>query len=158
METNETTRKIAEYTRILSQLLSEVIEHNYLAEYAPGMLSKTQFTILKILSISGPYTVSEIADILHISRAAASKNIEKLVRTKLVKRKSIQEDRRTMEVSLIASGQTIVAKYEKVRMKKQRKALAHFSESDKINFLNLLSEYVKNCVLQEKHRLNLSSM
>ena len=148
---SETTRQIAEYSRILSQLLCDVIENNYLSDQASGYLSKTQFTILKILSVSGPYTVSEIADILHISRAAASKNIEKLVRSKLVRRKIIQEDRRTMEVSLTDSGASFVSEYEKARLKKQQAALSHFSKDEKLKFLELLREYVKNCVHQEKN-------
>lgn len=148
---SEITRQIAEYSRILSQLLYDVIENNYLSEHASGYLSKTQFTILKILSVSGPYTVSEIADILHISRAAASKNIEKLVRTKLVRRKIIREDRRTMEVSLAESGASFVNDYEKARIKKQQTALSHFSKDEKLKFLELLREYVKNCVQQEKN-------
>ena len=119
MGADETTRKISEYSRILSQLLCDVIEQNYLIEHAHGILTKTQFTILKILSISGTYTVSEIADILHISRAAASKNIDKLVRTRFVKRKITREDRRTMEISLTESGRTFVLGYEKVRLRKQ---------------------------------------
>lgn len=151
MEINETTRQIAEYSRILSQLLSDVIEHNYLTETVSGLLSKTQFTILKILSVSGPYTVSEIADILHISRAAASKNIDKLVNSDFVIRKIIKEDRRTMEVSLSKKGKSLVDKYEKTRLHKQHIALTHFSDKDKQNFLQLLKEYVKNSVAQEKN-------
>ena len=151
MMADETTRQISEYSRILSQLLSDVIEHNYLTEHANGILTKTQFTILKILSISGTYTGSEIADILHISRAAASKNIDKLVRTKYVKRKITMEDRRTMEISLTERGNSFVSDYEKVRLQKQHAALSNFSKEEKINFLELIREFVKNCVKQEKN-------
>ena len=70
MGADETTQKIAEYSRILSQLLCDVIEHNYLAEQKKYLLSQTQFTILKILFISGPYTVSEIADAAGLSSSA----------------------------------------------------------------------------------------
>jgi len=147
---NNTTRQIAEYSRILSQLLCDIIEHNYLTEQGSGLLSKTQFAILKILSISGPYTVSEIADILHISRPAASKNVDKLVRSKMVKRKTTEEDRRTMDVSLTDKGNTFVQKYEKIRIDKQHTALSHFSDAEKLKFLQLMREYVKNCVSQEK--------
>jgi DNA-binding MarR family transcriptional regulator len=151
MGADETTRQISEYSRILSQLLCDVIEHNYLTEHANGVLTKTQFTILKILSISGTYTVSEIADILHISRAAASKNIDKLVRTKKVKRKITREDRRTMEISLTESGRLFVADYERVRLQKQDTALSKFSNKEKEKFLELIREYVKNSVSQEKN-------
>jgi DNA-binding MarR family transcriptional regulator len=148
---NESTRQIAEYSRILSQLLSEVSEQNFLTDHTKGLLSKTQFTILKILSVSGPYTVSSIANILLISRAAASKNIDKLVRQKLVNRKITLEDRRVMEVTLTDKGLAIIKKYEKVRFEKQNAALAQFKEKDKSRFLSLLRSYVQNCVAQEKN-------
>ena len=151
MGADETTQKIAEYSRILSQLLCDVIEHNYLAEQEKYLLSQTQFTILKILFISGPYTVSEIADILHVSRAAASKNIDKLVRSKLVKRKITREDRRTMEISLTDEGSQFVKKYESIRLEKQQAALAHFNTHERNNFLQLLQTYVQSCVEQEKN-------
>ena len=146
-----TTRQIAEYSRILSQLLSDVLEQNFLKEHAKGSLSKTQFTILKILPVSGHFTVSEIADILNISRAAASKDIDKLVRSKLVNRKITLKDRRAMEVTLTGQGHSIVANYEKVRLDKQNHALAHFTGEEKNRFLELLKVFVQNCVLQEKN-------
>ncbi len=148
---NQSTRQIAEYSRILSQLLSEVSEQNFLTEHTKGLLSKTQFTILKILSVSGHYTVSEIADILLISRAAASKNIEKLVQLKFVNRKITLEDRRAMEVTLTEKGRSIIEKYETVRFQKQDHALSPFSDDDKSRFLSLLREYVQNCMAQEKN-------
>lgn len=149
MTADETTRQIAEYSRILSQLLADVIEQNYLTENANGVLNKTQFSILKILSISGTYTVSELADILLISRAAASKNIDKLVHSKFVKRKTTRKDRRTVEISLTESGRDFVLDYEKLRLQKQNAALSKFSNHEKEKFLELIREYVGNCVKQE---------
>ena len=149
--TEETTRQIAEYSRILSQLLSDVLEQNFLTEHAKGLLSKTQFTILKILSVSGHFKVSEIAHILNISCAAASKNIDKLVRINLVNRNITLEDRRAMEITLTDQGHSIVANYEKMRLDKQKHALSHFTYEEKTRFLELLRVFVQNCVLQEKN-------
>jgi len=148
---DKATRQIAEYSRILAHLLSDVFEQNYLIEQTKGLLSKTQFRVLKILSVSGQYTVSEIATILHISCAAASKNIDKLVRLKLVNRKITRSDRRVMEVSLTRAGQAIVDKYEKLRMRKQHHALAHFSREEKNKLLELLKIYVHHSLSCEKN-------
>ena len=43
--TNETAHDIAEYSRILTQMLSDVIEHNYLVDLPAYQLTKTQFSI-----------------------------------------------------------------------------------------------------------------
>ena len=150
MMVKQTTRQIAEYSRLLSQILYDVIEVNFIAELESGQLTKSQFTILKILSVSETSTVSEIADILRISRAAASKNVEKLVQGRLVKRRIIKDDRRVAEISLSGKGRALMQSYESVFFEKQSKALKKFSEEDKDQLLNLLSKYVLNILQQEK--------
>ena len=148
--TKQTTRQIAEYSRLLSQILYEVIEVNFFDELESDQLTKSQFTILKILSVSKTSTVSEIADILRISRAAASKNVEKLVQGHLVKRRVINDDRRVAEISLSEKGETLVQAYESLFFKKQHKALEIFSQDERCQLLNLLGKYVTNILHQEK--------
>jgi len=147
--TNETAHDIAEYSRILTQMLSDVIEHNYLVDLPAYQLTKTQFSILKILNVSGPYLVSEIADIMQISRAAASKNVDKLVNYKLVSRKIIARDRRTASISLLKAGERIVYDYEHLRAKKQNAALNDFSVNEQKQLAKLLGKYVRHCLDQE---------
>jgi len=131
-------------------MLCEVIEHNYLIREVSIPINKTQFSILKILRISGPYLVSEIADILQISRPAASKNINKLVHHRLVKRKIIAQDRRTTQVLLLKPGERIVDKYELLREKKQNAALSRFSKEEQKQLADLLGKYVRECLQQEE--------
>ena len=148
--TKQTTRQITEYTRLLSQILYDVIEVSFFDELDSDQLTKSQFTILKILSVSDTSTVSEIADILRISRAAASKNVEKLVRLKLVKRKIIKSDRRAVQIVLSDSGRSIVDAYEELRFQRQDAALKSFSEEDREHFSELLGKFVTQCLAQEK--------
>jgi len=131
-------------------MLCEVIEHNYLLKKVPIPINKTQFSILKILKISGPYLVSEIANILQISRAAASKNVDKLVHYRLVKRKIIAQDRRTTQVLLLKPGEQIVDEYDRLREMKQNAALARFSENEQKQLADLLGKYVRECLQQEE--------
>ena len=115
----QTTLHIAGYTQILSQIINELYENTFLKDQEPEHVSKTQFSILRILSVGGTHAVSELADILHISRAAASKNVEKLVRQKFVNRTFVEEDRRIVQVSLTHAGSKLVNLYEDISLKKQ---------------------------------------
>ena len=54
-----------------------------------------------------------------------------------------------MEISLTDCGNKFVSEYEKIRLEKQQAALSNFSPQDKAKFLELIREYVKNCVMQE---------
>jgi len=148
---NKSTIYIAEYSQILSQIVNELFENTFLKEYSPEHLSKTQFSILRILSVAGTQTVSELANILHISRAAASKNVDKLVKAKLVIRRVIEEDRRIVEVSLLPASEKIVESYEKLRLAKQNEALEHFSLKEREKFAELLGKYVRHCLYNEKN-------
>lgn len=148
---NQTTLHIAKYSQILSQIVNELFENTFLKDQCPDHLTKTQFSTLKILAAAGTHAVSEIADILHISRPAASKNVEKLVRQKLVNRIFEEEDRRTAQVSLTLAGQTLVNAYDQMSLKKQDEALSRFSENERKQFSDLLGKYVRNCLNNESN-------
>ncbi len=141
---------ISEYSRMLSQLLCDVMEHNYLMNDAPYQLTKTQFSILKILNTSGSFLGSELSKILNISRPAISKNIDKLVKLSLVDRKVLEEDRRTTEISLLKGGRDFVQGYEKVRLQKQKNALRSLSDREQTLLSELLSKYVRSCMDEEE--------
>jgi len=145
----QTTLHIAGYTQILSQIINELYENTFLKGQEPEHVSKTQFSILRILSVGGTHAPSELADILHISRAAASKNVEKLVRQKLVNRTFVEEDRRIVQVSLTHAGSKLVNLYEDISLKKQDEALSKFSENERDEFSKLLGKYVRNCLYNE---------
>jgi DNA-binding MarR family transcriptional regulator len=147
---NHITNQIAEYSRVLAQVLDDVVEYNFLMELPLSNLTRTQFTMLKILAVSAPRTVSTMAEILRISRAAASKNIDKLVRIRLVSRRAIKSDRRISEVVLTDRARELVERYENIRMQKQQEALSGFNEQERQQFSDLLRRYVSNCLSQEK--------
>ena len=73
------TLHIAEYSQILSQIINELFENTFIKEFSPGNLTKIQFSILRIIAAAGTHALSEFVDIIQVSRAAANKNIEKLV-------------------------------------------------------------------------------
>ena len=147
---SQAVRLVSEYGRMLSQVLCDVMEHNYLHKQAPYNLTRTQFSILKLLSNSGSFLGSELSQILNISRPAVSKNIDKLVRQKLVSRKILKTDRRTSELNILKAGRDIVQKFEMLRLKKQEAALKNMSAGDQEKLAELLGRYVRNCINQEE--------
>lgn len=145
---NDTIKIIAEYSRILSQILYEVLEQSYLQKIDPYQLTQKQFSILKLLKTSGPFLGSELAEILDISRPAASKNIDKLVKLKLVSRKNIMKDRRTTQIKLLKTGEDFVTAFEDMREKRQIKSLSTFNKKEQLRLSELLRRYVQQCLLQ----------
>lgn len=146
----DSVKTISEYSRILSLIFHEVMEQNYLHKNPRLNLSKTQFTILKILSTSGSFKSSELAEILDLSRPAISKNIDKLVRLNLVTREIVKTDRRTMQISIRTTGRKFVEAYEDLRYSKQTSALSAFSEDERQQLSQLLHKYVQQCLKQQE--------
>ena len=67
-----------------------------------------QREILTLLSQRQVWTVGEIAILLSVSSAAATKNVNRLERKQLVKRKVDEVDRRYIQVSLTEDGFSVV--------------------------------------------------
>ncbi len=139
-------KKLSENIWILTQLYHSVCEENYRSEATTLPLSRNQFIILSILSVSGPQTLSEFAKILKISNAATGKNIDKLVQYKLVGRRSKKCDRRISVISITESGKKIVLAYNEIKNFYQTKALSTFSDEEKQNFLSLMRKYIRNSI------------
>ncbi len=139
---------IADNIRLLSQIIYDVCEQNYLKSISPS-LSRNQLHILKVLMVSGAKSVSEIAEIFNVSAPAASRTVEKLVKGKLVTRTPVNSDRRSVTVNLTKKGETVVIEYDNIRFQKQSEALGHFTPAELKTFNTLLEKYIHHCVEQE---------
>lgn len=106
--------------RVFSQTVRIVVEEPLLGEMAGGRLSFPQYKLLRLVASADGHSIGEVATILGVSDAAASKGVDKLVRRKLLQRTEGKADRRAMHLSLTARGQRAVTSYEKARDAKMR--------------------------------------
>lgn len=143
-------KSIVEFSRILNLIFVDSFRQKFLAKLTSKSISNNQFTILNILKVSGPLLVSEIADMMQLSHAAASKNIDILVKYNLVSRNILSNDRRKASVALLKAGERIVQKYEDLLAQKQQTANTFLSNKERTQLNKLLSKYVNKCLLHEK--------
>ncbi len=140
---------LEEKIRIFSRIIVDVVERNNIKQASNTKLSVNQFLILRILYISETHKVSDIADFLHISRPAASKNIDYLVRKRLIKRREMPGNRRAMAISLLPKGRDIVQNYIRTSENKTKTALTQFSSDERELLNSLLDKYIRFCLAQE---------
>ncbi len=140
------TQIISENVRLLSQIVREICENKYLAAVSEIPLTKNQFSVLRILYNSGPMSISELADLLNVSRAAASKNVEYLVKEGMLNRKMIKRDRRYVMITLKAKGEETIKRYDEIRLFKQSNILAGFTADEQYQFARLLEKYIQSCL------------
>lgn len=145
---------LRENIRIMAQVTTEVCQRSTRKHVCPDPLSRNQFYILKILATSGAFLISELAVILDISPAAASKNIDRLEQLGLVERRLRPDDRRSHEINLEAAGRRIVEEFDRVTAKKQAPLLAQFSAEEKIVLLDMLRRVVRYTVADD-HKTDL---
>jgi DNA-binding MarR family transcriptional regulator len=80
-----------------------------------------------MVSLTEGYTVSNVAQFLGVSTAAASRAVERLVRRGLVNRTEAAEDRRAVRLSLTSKGQEVLAEYQRASSKALHAVFGHLS-------------------------------
>lgn len=103
------------YGHVLSSLLREFLEEDFLRKVCPHRLTRSQFCFLKLITTNSDIQVGELARSLGVSAAASSKNVDKLERLGLVSRTSSSEDRRATLLSASADGRRLVRDYERLK-------------------------------------------
>jgi len=107
--------------------VSGVMEQQLLTEIAGKQLTISQLKILKLLNVTEAHNVGDVAAFLGVSDAAASKAVDRLVRSNFLRRTEGREDRRSSDLSLAPAGRTILKRYETA---KDRKLAAMFGNLD----------------------------
>jgi len=142
---------VAENIRILSQVVLEICLKDTLQQSTNLNLTHNQFYLLKILSNRDKLGVSEIANVLGISNAAASKNIESMQKEGLVTRSVGKKDRRQQFVSIANNGQNIITKFNSISSNKQNAVLSKFSENEKEQFLGYLGKFIQGLLSDQQN-------
>ncbi len=93
--------------------------------------------------------MSELAQSLEISRPAATGLIDRLIAQRLVRRESLQEDRRTIKVSITPKGRKIVANIWEQKRRTLIKVFSQLSALDRKQHL-LILERVVNILAQQQ--------
>jgi DNA-binding MarR family transcriptional regulator len=99
-------------THVFALALNSVLEQRLLRDAAEGQLTSPQIKFLRLVSQQDAQTVGDVAGLLGVSDAAASKLVDRLVKRGLVRRKESAADRRASELVLTDEGERLLTKYE----------------------------------------------
>jgi DNA-binding MarR family transcriptional regulator len=129
--------------QLLTKFSTYIYDINFIKKCTALPLSRRQFEILKILYVSGAFTISELAHFLSISRAAASKSVDNLVKFQLVQRQVPAGDRRKAVVSILPKGEAISACYFQLLQEQENLLLDHFTPAELEQFENFVNRYIR---------------
>ena len=116
--------------RVFAWSVREVIEKKILRDVAGEKLSFPQLKLLYLVAHTDDHIISDAADFLGISNAAASKAVEKLVRRRLLRRVEVQADRRSSQLFLTEAGRRLIEAYETARDELVARVFAQLSPGD----------------------------
>jgi DNA-binding MarR family transcriptional regulator len=97
--------------QIFTSTVNDLMEAE-LRRVTNGAVTFAQLKLLKMVSMAAGYTVSDVAEFLGVSTAAASRAVDRLVRRGLLERHEGTQDRRLVELSLTAHGHEIIEQYD----------------------------------------------
>jgi DNA-binding MarR family transcriptional regulator len=73
----------------------------------------SQLKLLKMVAATGGYSVSNLAQFMGVSTAAASRAVDRLVKRGLLNRTEAADDRRAVQLSLTQEGLDLLEQYDK---------------------------------------------
>jgi DNA-binding MarR family transcriptional regulator len=101
--------------QVFSSAVKNVVEKEILKAVVGDDLTLSQFNLLKMVALTDARTISDVALFLAVSKAAASKAADKLVRRSLLRRVEGKPDRREIRLELTESSRRLLARYDEQR-------------------------------------------
>jgi|GEM_PF-1133577 DNA-binding MarR family transcriptional regulator len=101
--------------RVFAWSVREVFERQVLREVAGARLSFAQFKLLYFVAHTDTHTVGDAAAFLGVSKAAASKAVQKLVEQRLLRRVVSPSNRRSSQLCLTAASQRLLKEFQQAR-------------------------------------------
>jgi len=129
------------YVHIFSSIVRELLELRPLQDASTVTLTLSQFHFLKAIALNGGHQVGEVAGLLGLSPAAATKSVDKLEGLGLVVRSPSKGDRRATLLSPSPKGRRLVNKYEGLQAERLRPVLEQFSPGELDRMTRLLERF-----------------
>jgi len=123
---------------ILGSLFREILEEAFLSQRCSHPLTRTQFCLLKMITLSADLQPSEIASYLRVTPAAITKTVDKLEQLGLVQRGHSAEDRRATLLSPTPEGHRVVLEYEELKAERMTPVVQSLEEHELHELCDLL--------------------
>ena len=133
------------FASAISDLMAEQLE-----QVAGNRVTFAQLKVLKLLSLKGRLGVTDVAAFMGISPAAASKGIDRLVRSGMLERAEARRDRRALRVSLTKKATDMLDEYDGLTAERLDEIFGHMSERQLSSLAKSLDELSISIVNHEE--------
>jgi DNA-binding MarR family transcriptional regulator len=147
-----TARTLSEFSERVNEMMP-VITREFLrhqtSEFFRVRLTMPQFIVLDILHRRDESKMTDLANFMHVTTAAVTGVVDKLVKSGYVKRANDPKDRRIIRVSLTAKGDSVIEKILDHRKKIMMRIFSMISEDEREAYIRIL-EHIKNQLVNKK--------
>lgn len=117
-------------------------------ELYKGKITLPQFLVLEFLETDGEVKMKDIAQFMHVSTAAMTGIVDRLVREGYVVRAFDAVDRRIIKAKLTVRGSSIVKKINEQRRDMTIRIFEKISETDRNEYLKILRQ-IRDILVKE---------
>ena len=136
----ELIRNVMGASHVFCSTVNDLLERT-LAEASDEQLAMSQVKLL--ILISRPehrFKVTDVAEFLGVTNAAASRSIDRLVQRGLVDRTVSKQDRRAVDLSLTPASEALLERFTELRNRELMKLLGDYPEEKLERVATLLDE------------------
>ncbi|MHB1208779.1 MAG: MarR family winged helix-turn-helix transcriptional regulator [Acidimicrobiales bacterium] len=101
----------------------------------------TQYRTLVVLASKGPQRLSDLADAVGVTSATATRMCDRLIRKKLIHRRTQREDRRNVRITLSTKGQALVDGVTRCRRARIKQIVETISVQDQETLVKILTAF-----------------
>lgn len=131
-------RRMMGASHVFCTTVNELLERS-LAAASDGEVVLSQVRLLLLISRPDQcYKVTDVAEFLGVTNAAASRSIDRLVQRGLVDRTTSEADRRAVDLSLTRKGASLLDRFEEARYQELWRALGELPEEELLAAVSLL--------------------
>lgn len=128
---------------IFPVLMKEFARHQE-NELYKGKITLQQFLVLNTLALSADSKMKDLAAAMHVTTAAMTGLVERLVRERYASRAAEPGDRRVVKIQLTQKGSQLVKKINQQRKHMFTEIFGKISESDRQEYLRILRQIKEN--------------
>jgi len=119
------------------------------SELSQSQITLPQFLILNCLAHSGESKMKDLAAFMHVTTAAMTGIVDRLVRDGYLKRLYDSQDRRIIKADLTVKGKELLSKIRQQRRKLVIKVFSKISDQDRRDYLRILRQ-ISEVLTEEK--------
>jgi DNA-binding MarR family transcriptional regulator len=116
---------------VAAESLADVVEE----------VTLTQYRTLVVLASRGPQRLSDLAEAVGVTSATATRMCDRLIRKKLIHRRTQREDRRNVRITLSAKGQQLVDGVTQNRRNRIQQIVETISPQDQETLIAILTSF-----------------